>query len=332
MKEKILHGVMILMAIFIIGMLIRNELWITLGVFCVFAACAYVREKISKTSFKNEMADISEKLEQILYNKDVLYDLKEEDTLYSKITVQIKRIDEINRARQEQLQKERDSTRQLLAEISHQLRTPLTNIETYITLLDKQDTVGEEEKTYIQAIENAEQKINFLVNQYILAARMENRIIQIHKFEQDMKETIAQAIFGVYRKAEKKQINIILNEDNNPERLVNHDRNWICESIFNLLDNSIKYSPENTTIIVTLRNNEMFTEIEIADEGIGISPDEDNKVFQPYYRGTNITNQEGHGLGMFITNQIVKKHNGFMRIKHKEVGLIVSIFLPKMGT
>lgn len=76
----------------------------------------------------------------------------------------------------------------------------------------------------------------------------------------------------------------------------------------------------------------MFTEISVEDEGIGIEPGEENKIFQLYYRGNNILGQKGYGMGMFITRQIITAHDGFMRVTRKEQGLKVSIFLPKVGT
>lgn len=219
--------------------------------------------------------------------------------------------------------------KQFLAEISHQIRTPLANMETYLALLDENFTTEEEKSIYLKAIKNSEQKIHFLLEKFMIAARMENRIIQIHKHLLDLKETVAEAIFQVYQKAQQKKIYIEIRGEKDIEKLVFHDKNWICESIYNLLDNSIKYSPENSKIMVRMEDNDMFTEICVEDEGIGISSDEENKIFQLYYRGENTYQQEGFGMGLFITREIVKKHDGFMRVKRKNKGLAMSIFLPK---
>src|SRR5699024_274107 len=111
-----------------------------------------------------------------------------------------------------------------------------------------------------------------------------------------------------------------------------HDRNWICEAVYNLLDNSIKYSPDSSDIIIDLIDNEMFSEIKVEDFGTGIKKGEENNIFQLYYRGSNISDQEGYGMGLFITREIIQKHGGYIKAKRKENGLIMSVVLPKAGT
>ena len=180
-------------------------------------------------------------------------------------------------------------------------------------------------------MEKSENKLHFLIEKFIVAARLENQIIQIHKCDSNLKETVAQAVFQVRKKAEEKNINIIVQGEDADKKVI-HDRNWLCEAIYNLLDNSIKYSPVSTDIVVTLISNEMFSEIRIEDSGTGIEKGEENKIFQLYYRGKNVSNEEGYGIGLFITREIVQKHDGFMKVKRKDSGLIMSIILPKAGT
>lgn len=286
----------------------------------------------TRSAYFRQMAHISEMLEQILQNRPVSYVSEEKDTLYAKIFVQIKRIDEIKAGNHKALLKERDGIKQLLAQIAHQLRTPLANMENYLLLLEEGGISEEERLKYISAVERSEHKISFLVEKFMLSARLESQIIQIHKSTSNLKETVAQAIFQVYKKAQEKDIYIDLQENENDEWMVLHDKNWICECVYNLLDNSIKYSKAGQQITVSMKNNEMFTQISVEDNGIGILQDEENRIFKLYYRGKNTTEYEGFGIGLYITNEIVRKHDGFMRVGRKENGLIVSIFLPKTGT
>ena len=175
---------------------------------------------------------------------------------------------------QAELEKEQESMKQLLAEIAHQLRTPLANMETYFALLEDKEIPKEELHSYLQAVKSSEEKIKFLVENFILAARMEKHIIQIHKTCKNLKETVAKAIFQIYKKAQNKNILIELREEIKQGKFkqgkikqgkietqpVYHDQHWLCEAICNLLDNSIKYSPESSCILVILRSNEMFSD------------------------------------------------------------------------
>ena len=209
--------------------------------------------------------------------------------------------------------------------------TLTSKIFSQLTLLEDNRIEEAEKETYIKAVEKSENKLHFLIEKFIVAARLENQIIQIHKCDSNLKETVAQAVFQVRKKAEEKNINIIVQGEDADKKVI-HDRNWLCEAIYNLLDNSIKYSPVSTDIVVTLISKEMFSEIRIEDSGTGIEKGEENKIFQLYYRGKNVSNEEGYGMGLFITREIVQKHDGFMKVKRKDSGLIMSIILPKAGT
>lgn len=209
--------------------------------------------------------------------------------------------------------------------------TLTSKIFSQLTLLEDNRIEEAEKETYIKAVEKSENKLHFLIEKFIVAARLENQIIQIHKCDSNLKETVAQAVFQVRKKAEEKNINIIVQGEDADKKVI-HDRNWLCEAIYNLLDNSIKYSPVSTDIVVTLISNEMFSEIRIEDSGTGIEKGEENKIFQLYYRGKNVSNEEGYGMRLFITREIVQKHDGFMKVKRKDSGLIMSIILPKAGT
>lgn len=133
--------------------------------------------------------------------------------------------------------------------------------------------------------------------------------------------------FRYTKKPKKKNIYIEIQELANLEKAIPHDTNWICESIYNLLDNSIKYSPYGSKILITMTNNEMFTEICVEDFGIGIREGEENKIFQRFYRGDNAAGQEGYGMGLYITRDIIQKHDGFLRVRRKKQGLSI-IVLP----
>ena len=89
------------------------------------------------------------------------------------------------------------------------------------------------------------------------------------------------------------------------------------------------------TLLANMENYLVLLEeegISVEDNGIGISQDEENRIFKLYYRGKNTTGYEGFGIGLYITNEIARKHDGFMRVCRKENGLIMSIFLPKTVT
>ena len=324
-------------------------------------------QNLSKS--RKEMEELSAALEGVINGKEPSLERISEDTLPSKIRSQILRLNDKMRGSEQALLKEREEIRGLIADTAHQLRTPLANMESYLSLLKadlecrteekessaaKSKTGGaadggsesirmEDQAYYIRAIVESEEKIRFLTESFIRMARLENGIIQIRKDSRDMEGTLLGSILQAKKMADEKQIKIRLTmsgetgrtkktygqeKRNEAESAILHDPQWLGEAVFNLLDNSIKYSPEGSTIHVSTVKNEMFFRIEVRDEGTGIEEGEENLIFRRFYRGKRVTSQSGFGLGLYLSREIVQKHGGFMKVKRLEPGISVGIYLP----
>ncbi|MGN0484750.1 MAG: sensor histidine kinase [Lachnospiraceae bacterium] len=279
---------------------------------------------------KKELEVISEILEDMLKNQPLKLDSLQEDTLSSKIQFQLLRLSDQMRGERERITKERDDIKELISDIAHQLRNPLGNIEGYLSLLMQSDVSEKERESYLQAIQVSEQRLHFLTDGFIKMARLEHKMIQIKKESTDVSATILKSILQVQSEAEKKEMEIQLDL---PKKIqILHDTNWLGEAIYNVLDNSVKYSNHGSVICITVTSNDMFSKISIQDEGIGIEEGEENRIFQRFYRGERTTVQEGFGLGLYLTREIVLQHEGFIKAKRKKKGLDISIYLPSRIT
>ena len=307
-------------------------------------------QNLSKS--RKEMEELSASLESLINGEEPALDRVSEDTLPSKIRSQILRLNDKMRGSEQALLQEREEIRGLIADTAHQLRTPLANMESYLSLLkaDLERRTGtsesirmEDQAYYIRAIAESEEKIRFLTEGFIRMARLENGIIQIRKDSLDMEGTLLGSILQAKKAADEKQIEIRLTMSGESGRTkktsgrekgkeagsaVLHDPQWLGEAVFNLLDNSIKYSPEDSTIYVSTVKNEMFFRIEVRDEGTGIEEGEENLIFRRFYRGKHVNGQNGFGLGLYLSREIVQRHGGFMKVKRLEPGLSVGIYLP----
>ena len=321
-------------------------------------------QNLSKS--RKEMEELSAALESLINGQEPALDRISEDTLPSKIRNQILRLNDKMRGSEQALRKEREEIRGLIADTAHQLRTPLANMESWLSLLKadlerktdetesgeaKSDESAEEgsenirmadQAYYIRAIAESEEKIRFLTEGFIKMARLENGIIQIRKESLDMEGTLLGSILQAKTAADEKQIEIRLTmsgsgRTKNKDGLkkgketgaaVLHDPQWLGEAVFNLLDNSIKYSPENSTIYISTVKNEMFFRIKVRDEGTGIEEGEENLIFRRFYRGKRVNGQSGFGLGLSLSREIVQRHGGFMKVRRLEPGLSVEIYLP----
>lgn len=258
-----------------------------------------------------------------------------EESLYAKIEYQIIRTQEMLRGREEETRKNRDKMQKLISEIAHQMRTPLTNIKTYQDFLKQkmmEDNIWNKGMKEISvsecmiALEKSEAKLNFLVESFIKMSRLEQHIIQIKKEDNDILQTIKNVLGDIQPNAEKKCLQFDISMPEHVDCL--HDANWLGEAIYNVLDNAVKYSNEKGTVQINVSENEMFLHICIRDFGLGIEQNEENKIFQRFYRGARVTTQEGLGIGLYLSREITNLHGGFLRAKRMQSGLLMEIRIP----
>ena len=133
---------------------------------------------------------------------------------------------------------------------------------------------------------------------------------------------------SIYLKALEKNIDISIN--NLDCLMIDHDRKWTTEAIFNVLENAIKYTENKGQIIISLENLKTYIKIDIQDNGIGIKEKDKNRVFERFYRGSNETveNSEGSGIGLYLAKKIIEDQGGSLIFSSQEnVGTRFSIIL-----
>lgn len=273
---------------------------------------------------KRELKRLEKLTYDILNERRIQAGAVGEETLYGKIEYQLMRVQEMLVGRKEEAEKSRDQIQKLISEIAHQMRTPLTNMETYLGFM--KDEPEEVTPEYVAALKQSEEKLHFLVESFIKMSRLEQHIIQIHKEEIDMLQTVRNVLGQIQGNAEKKEIQFDIAF---PEKAVcAHDANWLGEALYNILENAVKYSENGGRVEVTVSENEMFMKIRVRDYGLGISEGEENKIFQRFYRGRLVTTQAGFGIGLYLAREIVSLHGGFLTARRMKQGLLMEIRIP----
>ena len=274
---------------------------------------------------RKELEAFSFLLEQLLNGEKIQLSGGYADDLPAKIRHQLMRLSEKMHGREEQLEKEKNEIREMIAEIAHQMRNPLANMESYLELFSAAQS-GAERQEYLAALTDTEGKLHFLTESFIKMARLESRIIQLRMEDTDLGATILKSILQVKKAANAKEI--LIDFSDRKERAVAHDANWLSEAVFNILENSVKYAPTGSVVKVDVSYHEMYARISISDSGIGIEEGEEARIFQKFYRGKNAGGQPGFGLGLYLSREIVLMHGGFVKVRRKEAGMEVLIFLP----
>lgn len=268
-----------------------------------------------------------EEAEQSLYGEDH-QELKE--TRESKLFGQVCRI--LNRAHYKEAQAvgEKNQVMELISDLSHQLKTPLANIVMNMELL-KDGTMDEEKrKEFLDHTGGQAAKMQWLMENLLKASRLENGMIDFQADNTPIKGTIAKAVSAVYAQASRKQIQISVEEFS--DFSLYHNPKWTAEALTNLLENAIKYSPEGSSVRIGISRLDIYTRIFVEDEGIGISEKEYNRIFQRFYRGSAVEQEEGSGLGLYLAQLILQCEKGYITVSSRSgEGSVFSMFLLNQG-
>ncbi len=216
----------------------------------------------------------------------------------------------------QQLEEEKARINELVSDISHQTKTPLSSILLYTELLLECDSEAEKERYGLQLKQQTE-KLQFLVSSLVKLSRLENGIIAPKPKRQSLHILLCglqESFADVCVKACKAQ--------------ACYDLKWTHEAVCNLLDNAQKYGASEIT--VSVREYELFCKLDVQDNGMGIAEGEAAKVFQRFYRAENAKDSEGVGLGLHLSREIVVRQGGYIRLQSAPgQGSTFSVFLPK---
>ncbi len=204
-----------------------------------------------------------------------------------------------------------------VSNVSHELRTPLAVIKLYATLARK----GRPEKQahYLQTIEQETHRLETMVENILDLTRMDRHSLRVHAEWLGPEEVIDQ-VLEVYQEAARKQGIELRNHVRGDLPRLWADKNHLIQMLTNLIDNALKYTPRDGQVWVAARTIELdsqeMLEIAVGDTGAGIPEDEQDKVFDRFYRGSNNTpGSTGTGLGLAIVRELMVQHGGQVTLK-----------------
>ena len=234
-----------------------------------------------------------------------------------------------------QAHREKEETKSLVTDLSHQLKTPVAALSSCFDILKNPDLSEKERMEFQDRMEQQLHSLEQLIAALVNISRMETGMIELQPEKGRIFDTILDAVNRIWIKAQQKDIEIQMEAgDEIGDLRIRHDRKWLSEALINILDNAVKYSPPGT--MVTLRAFRMtsFLRIEIQDQGIGIPKEIYHKVFQRFFRGKQpeVQNAEGAGVGLYLARRIIEGHHGTISLDtwrmKKEKGTVFVVQIP----
>ena len=301
---------------------------IAITIFCfVIISLSFLLIVSIKNYCKSLLEHLSDMLSTILNGEKAIGISELDDNMFSKLQSQSSKLIGILNAQNINIANERDEIKSLITDISHQLKTPLSNLKLYYELLQDKTLSQENYDEFSGNMKSQIEKLSFLLESLIKMSRLESGIITLSLQNTSIDTICLTAIKQGYQISKAKNIEIKFHSDE--DIFINVDFRWTSEAVFNILENSVKYTNTNGIISITVQKYELFARIDIADNGVGIPQEDFNYIFKRFYRGENAVNVDGIGIGLYLTREIIQQQNGYIKVSSKQgKGSSFSVFLP----
>ena len=267
---------------------------------------------------RSEMSELSDYIDSALDGNLEITEFDEKEL--SKIKSKLIKFLYASQVKEAKINTEKSKTKDLIADISHQTKTPITNLSLYISLLE-----DDPKDEYLEIIKYELNKLEFLIQNLVKSSRLESDIISLQKHQANLKDIVEDVLKEFKVTLDEKEISINLKDE---DLFFALDERWLKEAIHNLVDNAIKYSQKGSTINISVYKSYLNYNLDIENECKDLSEETLPKIFERFYRGKNSVSKDGLGLGLFIAREIIEKHGGNIRASLDENRIKFSVDFP----
>ncbi len=297
------------------------------------AILLFFQYKIKK-QINDTMTQVNDTILSLIDGQPIENFDENEDSLLGKFQMQILKLYKILQSFKDREKVLRKQISKNISNLTHQINTPITNIQMYSSFLNQEELSNEEQKVFIDNINLQAEKLSWLGESFSKISRLETGIIILHPAENELLSAILPAINQAALKAQEHGNEIILK--GKQSLTAYFDKKWTEEVFFNLLDNAVKYSDRGSKITIEMIPYDLYVRINIKSTGIKISKEEHTKIFHRFYRGENVISQEGVGLGLYLVRKILEEEKAYIKVETRitkstlaDGEVVFSVFLLK---
>ena len=262
---------------------------------------------------KSRIAELTTYLESINLGRDTILVRKEdnfsflEDEIYKTVT-------ELRESRENALL-ERQSLADNLADISHQLKTPITSMSLMTQLLS--ESLNEEDAIYIEKLNRQLVRLESLVSSLLTLSKLDAGTFELEKESVDVYAMLTCASEPMEDIINQKRQQLLIQSEPNIDFL--GDAAWTAEAFLNLIKNCSEHTPNGEVISICYSQNPLYTEIIVQDNGKGFDKDDLSHIFERFYKGKNAS-KDSVGIGLALAKSIISKQNGTIRAENASEG------------
>ena len=290
----------------------------------IFAAAALAAAVWSRLYAKRVMRELERMLDAAMAGTFLEQDFDE--SLLSAVESRFAHYLAANAVSAQKLQEEKDKIKTLIADISHQTKTPVANILLYTQLLSEQ-ALSPEGRDCAAALEGQVEKLRALIEALVKTSRLEAGVLTLHPRAGPLGPVLEEAAAQFAPRAAERRIRLVISPT---DISAVFDPKWTAEALCNLLDNAVKYTPAGGRVTVEAVSYQLFCRIDVTDTGPGIPEEERAKVFQRFYRSPAAYEAEGVGIGLYLARQIAQGQGGYIKASSRPgQGSRFSLYLPQ---
>ena len=247
----------------------------------------------------------------------------------SALATKVKRVQEKVDLSIASAEEERESVKQLVSNMSHQLKTPLAGLMMYREMHEDESLDILTRRRFLARMKGQTEKLDWILEALFKMVELEQGAVVFGTQALPLAPTLEDAVDAVMDKAEQRGVAIRVEPFS--EISVLHNRKWTTEVFVNLLENAIKYSGPGSCITISLVPLEFYSEIRVTDEGIGIREEDQTRIFQRFYRASDVQDREGAGIGLTLSRMILEHEKGYITVRSTYgQGSTFSVFLQNV--
>ena len=261
--------------------------------------------------------ELTRQLNTVLHSGSILEPGQEQEGELSILSTEIYKLTLRLQEQAEALRRDKLYLRDSLADLSHQLRTPLTSMQLIASRLTRPELSQEEKLSLVLELKKLLSQTEWLVSALLKLSQLESGTVPFQDQRVSLTELTETALAPLQVQLELK--GLTLQMDISPEAGFQGDLLWSAQALGNVLKNCVEHTPEGGTITVTGTENQLYTQITVQDTGPGIATEELPHIFERFYRGSART-QHGFGIGLALAKLILERQNGTIRAGNGDAG------------